>query len=92
MNPSPCRRADDAADEAQDVGFKLKHDLVLLAGKIDWDWIDGEIASLYREHGRPGIETRFTIGLMLLKHTYGLSDEGARSNGGHDRPANQERP
>jgi Transposase domain (DUF772) len=26
--------------------------------------------------GRPGIETRFVIGLLLLKHIYGLSDEG----------------
>jgi hypothetical protein len=28
--------------------------LVQLAGKIDWDCIDGEIASLYSEHRRPG--------------------------------------
>ena len=30
--------------------------LVLLAGEIDWDWIDREIAPLYSENGRPGIE------------------------------------
>ena len=36
----------------------------------------GEIAPLYSEKGRPGIETRFAIGLLLLKHIYGLSDEG----------------
>src|SRR6478672_5362705 len=57
--------------------INLKHELVLLAGKIDWDWIDGEIAPLYSENGRPGIETRFMIGLLLLKHIYGLSDEGS---------------
>jgi hypothetical protein len=28
--------------------------------------------------GRPGIATRFVMGLLLLKHTYGLSDEGVR--------------
>jgi hypothetical protein len=33
----------------------MKHKPVLLAGKIDWDWLDGEIAPLYRENGRPGI-------------------------------------
>jgi len=49
---------------------------VQLASKIDWDWIDGEIAPLYSDKGRPGIETRFVIGLLLLKHIYGLSDEG----------------
>ena len=24
--------------------INLKHELALLAGRIDWDWIDGEIA------------------------------------------------
>jgi len=57
--------------------INLKHELAQLAEKVDWDWIDGEIASLYSEKGRPGIETRFAIGLLLLKHIYGLSDEGA---------------
>jgi IS5 family transposase len=54
----------------------MKHELVRLGGQIDWGWIDGEVAPLYSEQGRPGIETRFVIGLMLLKHIYGLSDEG----------------
>jgi len=54
----------------------MRHELVQLASKIDWDWIDDEIAALYSDKGRPGIETRFVIGLLLLKHIYGLSDEG----------------
>ena len=29
--------------------INMKHELVLLAGKIDWDWIDSEIAALQRE-------------------------------------------
>ena len=33
----------------------MKHELVLLAGKIDWDWFDGDIAPLYSENGRLGI-------------------------------------
>ena len=56
--------------------INLKHELAQLAGKVDWDWIDGEIAPLYSDNGRPGVETRFVIGLLLLKHIYGLSDEG----------------
>src|SRR6202166_1756236 len=56
--------------------INLKHELVQLAGRIDWDWIDCEIAPLYSDNGRPGIESRFVIGLLLLKHIYGLSDEG----------------
>jgi transposase, IS5 family len=56
--------------------INMNHELVQLAAKIDWAWIDGEIAPLYSDKGRPGIETRFVIGLLLLKHIYGLSDEG----------------
>ena len=53
----------------------MKHELVQLAGRLDWDWLDGEIAPLYSDKGRPGIETRFIIGLLLLKHIFALSDE-----------------
>jgi transposase, IS5 family len=52
-----------------------KHELVRLAGRIDWTWIDQEIAPLHSENGRPGVETRFMIGLLLLKSIYRLSDE-----------------
>jgi IS5 family transposase len=55
--------------------INMQHELVQLAGKLDWDFLDGEIASLYSEKGRPGIETRFVIGLLLLKHMFALSDE-----------------
>jgi Transposase domain (DUF772) len=54
----------------------LKHELVRLGAKIDWDWIDREIAPLYSDKGRPAIGIRFLIGLLLLKHIYDLSDEG----------------
>jgi transposase, IS5 family len=56
--------------------INMKHELVQLAEKIDWEFLDGEIAPFYSDKGRPGIETRFVIGLLLLKHIYGLSDEG----------------
>ena len=69
-------RAGDLFRARLDKIINLKHELVQLAGKIDWDFIDGEIAPLYSDKGRPGIETRFAIGLLLLKHIYGLSDEG----------------
>ena len=48
--------------------INLKHELVLLAGRIDWDWIDGEIAPLYSENGRPGIETRFMWAFVAQAH------------------------
>jgi transposase, IS5 family len=64
--------------------INMKHELVQLAGKLDWGWIDGEIAPLYSTQGRPGIESRFVIGLLLLKHIYGLSDEGVCDRWVHD--------
>jgi IS5 family transposase len=64
--------------------INMKHELVQLGDKIDWDWIDNEIAPLYSDRGRPAIETRFVIGLLLLKHIYGLSDEGVCERWIHD--------
>ncbi len=47
--------------------INLKHELAQLAGRIDWEWIDREIAPLYSDKGRPGIETRFAIGAFAAQ-------------------------
>src|SRR5580692_113441 len=75
---------DDLFRARLDQIIDMKHALVQLAGKIDWAWIDEEIAPLYSDKGRPGIETRFVVGLLLLKHIYGLSDEGVCERWVHD--------
>lgn len=62
----------------------MKHELVRLADEIDWDWIDDELADLFSDTGRPAIATRYMIGLLLLKHIYGLSDEGVCERWIHD--------
>jgi IS5 family transposase len=56
--------------------INMKHELVRLAGELDWDWIDAELAGCFADQGRPAVPTRFMVGLLLLKHIYGLSDEG----------------
>lgn len=78
MRPKQSRETgdQDLFRSRLDQIINMKHEVVGLAGRIDWAWIDREIAPLYSENGRPGIETRFVIGLLLLKHIYGLSDEG----------------
>ena len=48
--------------------INMKHELVQLAAKLDWKWLDSEIAPLCSDQGRPGVETRFVIELLLLKH------------------------
>ncbi|MBD0273445.1 MAG: IS5 family transposase [Acetobacteraceae bacterium] len=53
-----------------------KHPLARLAGLIDWDRFAAAFGPLYREGvGRPGLPTRLMVGLHLLKHMDGLSDE-----------------
>src|SRR5580692_12082632 len=69
-------RSGDLFRARLDQIINLKHELAQLAEKVDWNFIDREIAPLYSDKGRPGIPTRFAIGLLLLKQIYGLSDEG----------------
>jgi hypothetical protein len=40
----------------------LKHELVQLAGEIDWDWIDCELAPLYSDKGRAGSRPASSLG------------------------------
>jgi IS5 family transposase len=68
-------KSDDLFRSRLDQSVNLKHELVRPAAKIDWAWIDGVIAPLYSEQGRPAVPTRFIIGLLLLNHMYALSDE-----------------
>ena len=55
--------------------INMRHELVLLADKIDWSFFDKRFSPLYAEMGRPGIPTRLMVGLHLLKHMQDLSDE-----------------
>ena len=52
-----------------------RHELVRLAALIDWPRFDRDYGALYAERGRPGLPTRLMVGLHLLKHMKGLSDE-----------------
>ena len=62
----------------------MKHELVVLADKIDWAWLDAELADCFSNKGRPAEPVRFMIGMFLLKHTYGLSDEQLWERWVHD--------
>jgi IS5 family transposase len=71
----PKARHDDLFRARLDQIINMRHELVVLAGKIDWAWLDGELAESFSDHGRPAEPVRFMIGMFLLKHTYALSDE-----------------
>ncbi|HYI84153.1 MAG TPA: transposase [Acetobacteraceae bacterium] len=56
----------------------LRHPLVRLAGLIDWGRFETGFGPLCTDGiGRPGLPTRLMVGLHLLKHMDGLSDEAA---------------
>ncbi len=71
----PKTRHDDLFRARLDQIINMKHELVVLANRIDWAWIDEQLAECFSAHGRPAEPVRFMIGMFFLKHTYGLSDE-----------------
>src|SRR3954449_1497015 len=76
MRPKPLpSRGDDLSRPRLDAIIDARHPLVQLAGLIDWARFDEAFGSLYAETGRPGLPTRLMVGLHLLKHMDGLSDE-----------------
>ena len=53
-----------------------EHELVRLAKLIDWKKLEAHFGRLYIDKkGRPGLATRLMVGLHLLQHAKGLSDE-----------------
>lgn len=67
--------ANDLFRSRLDQIINMRHELVRLADAIEWAWIEGELAGFFEPTGRPGVPTRFMVGLLLLKHVYGFSDE-----------------
>ncbi len=77
MRPKQQQKArhDDLFRARLDQIINMKHELVTLADKIDWAWLDDQLAGCFSDEGRPAEPVRFMIGMFLLKHTYSLSDE-----------------
>ena len=86
MRPKKTERIDQGElfRARLDQIINMRHELVLLADRIDWDWIDKELAPFFSEHGRPAEPVRFMVGMLLLKAIYGLSDEEVWARWVHD--------
>lgn len=52
-NPETTRSGDLFRARLDQI-INLKHELAQLAGQINWDFIDGEIAPLYSARADPG--------------------------------------
>src|SRR3984893_372795 len=78
MNPRP-KPQDSGTQELFRAKLKniinVQHELVRLGELIDWERLEVHFAPYYREAGRPGLPIRLVVGLHLLKHIEGLSDE-----------------
>ncbi len=77
MKPTEKKEAgqEDLFRSRLDKIIDLKHGLVRLAGLIEWERLEEVFGQYYAAMGRPGLSIRIMIGLHLLKHIYGLSDE-----------------
>ena len=54
----------------------MDHQLVALARKVDWGFLEKRFGEVYRDGpGQPPLPTRLMAGLTTLKYTYDLSDE-----------------
>ena len=86
MRPKQQQKArhDDLFRARLDQIINMKHELVVLADRIDWDWLDAQLADCFSGQGRPAEPVRFMIGMFLLKHTYALSDEQVWDRWVHD--------
>ncbi|MFQ5567954.1 MAG: IS5 family transposase [Paracoccaceae bacterium] len=86
MRPKQQHKArhDDLFRSRLDQIINMKHELVALADKIDWDWLDEQLAESFSDRGRPAEPVRFMIGMFMLKHTYDLSDEQVWDRWVHD--------
>jgi IS5 family transposase len=78
MRPSPSRDSgqQDLLRSRLDQIIDMTHPLVMLAGKLDWTFLDKQLGAVYRDGpGQPPLPNRLMAGLAILKHTHDLSDE-----------------
>jgi IS5 family transposase len=72
---TPADSESDLFRNRLDNLIDMPHELVRLSELIDWGRFDEAFGALYAEKGRPGLPTRLMVGLHLIKHARGLSDE-----------------
>ena len=52
-----------------------RHELIILAHRINWEMFEKDFSLLYSHTGQPGVPIRTMVGLLLLKRIYNLGDE-----------------
>jgi len=77
MKPkTPLPQQDDLLRARLVEMIDMRHELVKLAGLIDWEVFEREWVGLFpSQTGRPATPTRLVAGLLYLQHAFRLSDE-----------------
>ena len=76
MQPKKIQEHPDLFRMRLDSFINMKHELVILADKIDWSAFEKKFGAYYVDKkGRPGAPIRLMVGLHYLKHAFDESDE-----------------
>lgn len=75
LGKSPDRTQKDLFQPLLSEFINLKHELVLLAEKINWKELEDEFSPHYSSTGTPSIPIRTMCGLLILKQLHNLGDE-----------------
>jgi len=71
----PAQEPDGLFKTPLDRFIDMSHPLVQLADRIDWTGLDALVERRFGTRGRPGVPSRFMLGMMMLKSIENLSDE-----------------
>ncbi len=76
MQPKKQYESPDLFRNRLDQIVNMKHELILLAQRIEWSCFEREFGAFYVEKkGRPGKPIRLMVGLQYLKQAFDVSDE-----------------
>jgi IS5 family transposase len=84
VQPQDSGREDLFRSPLQSI-LNLRHELVRLGELLDWARLEAHFAAYSKEQGRPGLAIRLVVGLPLLKHIEGLSEEAVCARWERDR-------
>lgn len=80
MQPKKQYESPDLFRSRLDQILNMKHELILLADRIDWTYFEKEFGKFYVEKkGRPGKPIRLMVGLHYLKQAFNVSDDAVVS-------------
>lgn len=75
IKPKKINNTKNAFYQRLDEMINLRHELCVLAEKINWDYIEKELSEYYSEVGRHAKSIRLMVSLLLLKQICNVSDE-----------------